>query len=236
MKIYAGRVQRRVNFGRFALVTVLALTVAGCTGPWTLFHHDNLRSGLSGVDTSQDKGVKRWKYTPASVTGGAAPFISSPALDFPDDVYIGSRDGGLYAVTIAGAFEWRFATGAGVDSSPAVVSDGTIYFGSDDGNLYAVDESGTQKWLFPTGGAIISSPVRAAYQNSDNQLQLVIYVGSEDGDLYAVNAGSGTELWHYSVVANVDSSPAVSGDGISLRRRQWDSYAVNPDSSGKWML
>ena len=237
MKISSTRVRRRVYSGRATLVMVLALTGAGCTGPWTLFRHDNRRTGLSTVDTSQDKGFQRWRYTPVSKTGAAAPFVSSPALDFPSDVYIGSRDGGLYAVTVAGAFEWRFATGAGVDSSPAVESDGTIYVGSDDGNLYAIDDTGNQEWLFPTGGAIISSPVRVGYENSDNQLQLVIYIGSEDGNLYAVNAGSGTELWHYSVVYNIDSSPAVGGDGtIYFGADNGILYAVNPDSTGKWMF
>ena len=53
-------------------------------------------------------------------------------------VYVGSRDGNIYAFNATtGDKLWSYVTGAWVHSSPAVVN-GTVYFGSYNNNVYAL--------------------------------------------------------------------------------------------------
>jgi outer membrane protein assembly factor BamB len=57
-------------------------------------------------------------------------------------VYVGSRDGRIYAVDCDGNRKWEVATGGPISaSSPALGPDGTVYVGSDDGLLYAIGEA-----------------------------------------------------------------------------------------------
>ena len=83
-------------------------------------------------------------------TGGQ--IYSSPAV--ADGVaYVGSTDGGVYAVEITtGTQKWRLATKGRVVSSPAVAA-GTVFVESYDSNLYAIDAAtGKSKWTFATAG------------------------------------------------------------------------------------
>jgi outer membrane protein assembly factor BamB len=93
-------------------------------------------------------GARLWNYA----TSGPA---SSPAV-VDGVVYIGSRDGIVYALNATnGAQLWNYLTGDWA-SSPAVVG-GVVYFSSGD-SLYALNAAhGAKLWNYTTGGG--SSPV-----------------------------------------------------------------------------
>jgi outer membrane protein assembly factor BamB len=74
-----------------------------------------------------------WSYA----TNGTISY-SSPALSQNSNVYIGSEDGFLYALTGNGSLVWKYETDGPILASPAIDSGGTIVFGSDDGTVYAV--------------------------------------------------------------------------------------------------
>ena len=76
---------------------------------------------------------------------------SSPAIGSDGTIYVGSRDGNLYAINPDGSRKWAFEAGRIQDSSPAIGSDGTIYVGSRDDYLYAINPDGSRKWRFKTG-------------------------------------------------------------------------------------
>lgn len=99
-----------------------------------------------------------------------------------DLVYVGSRDGNVYAVdTDSGDEVWRFETGGKVDSSPAV-ADGVLYVGSADHHVYALAaETGEELWAFETAGEVVSSPA---------VVDGTVYVGSNDGSVYALTEPS----------------------------------------------
>jgi outer membrane protein assembly factor BamB len=176
--------------------------------------------------------------------------ISSP-LVVGNTVYVGSTDGGLYAVNRAdGTQRWRFATKGPVNSSPAF-HNGLVYIGSVDGNIYAVSaDSGTLKWTFTTKGerrftapgihggiprtermpdpfdVFMSSPVIA-----NNTL----YVGSGDHNIYALDAATGARKWTFATGDVVHASPAVV-DGV-VYVGSWDRnvYAIDAASGReKW--
>jgi hypothetical protein len=88
------------------------------------------------------------------------PIFSSPAVS-RGLVYVGSRDGNLYAVdTVRGTQQWRLATNDQIEVSPAI-SDDAVYIGSHDGFVYSADAiSGKLQWKSPLGQSIRSSPLR----------------------------------------------------------------------------
>jgi outer membrane protein assembly factor BamB len=130
---------------------------------------------------------------------------SSPAIGENGTIYIGSRDGSLYAMNPDGKLKWRYQTDGEIFSSPAVGEDGTIYIGSDDGFLHAVNpDDGTGEWKYHTDGPIRNSP--AIGNNGD------IYFGSYDNIFYAVQP-DGTPKWQYEIGTIMISSPSISYGG-----------------------
>lgn len=63
---------------------------------------------------------------------------SSPAIDSNSNIYVGSNNNKLYAISYGGSVLWSFATGGGIESSPTM-GGGAIYVGSNDGSLYAIE-------------------------------------------------------------------------------------------------
>lgn len=172
---------------------------------------------------------------------------SSPAV-VGAMAYVGSTDGGLYAIDRAsGAQKWVFQTKGRIVSSPAA-ADSIVYFGSYDGNFYAVDAaSGALKWTFKTQGerrfaaknlhglepanemmpdqwdCYLSSPV--VFENA-------VYFGSGDGNIYALDAKLGSLKWKFQTGDVVHASPAISGGTLYIG--SWDTvfYALDA-ASGK---
>ncbi len=86
-----------------------------------------------------------------------------PAVDAKHGrVFVGSSDGGLYAVAaISGEPIWRFETLGAVQSEPVYVPAlDSVLFGSNDGALYHVGaEDGRLKWRFYTASIVARRPV-----------------------------------------------------------------------------
>ena len=164
----------------------------------------------------------KWTFA----TNGA--IVSSPAVA-SGVVYVGSADGGLYAVEAAtGKLRWRFDAHGDVNSSPAVDGN-TVYAVSLDGNLYAVDAAtGKQRWSFATQGehrftatAVLGALPSAEimpdpwdfYLSSPTVVTGAVYFGSGDGHIYAVDARTGALRWSYKTETWFIAprlSPAVS--------------------------
>jgi hypothetical protein len=121
----------------------------------------------------------------SGATGGA--INSSPALAY-GNVYIGSRDGKLYAFDAAGTHGcsgtpkvctplWATPASTTIDESSPAIANGVVYIGSTD-ELDAIDaRSGARLSHFMTNGFIEASP---AIANG------FVYVGSADHTVYAL--------------------------------------------------
>jgi outer membrane protein assembly factor BamB len=164
-------------------------------GDWAMFRRDLLHSGSTGDNITLPQGNLKWTFS----AGDA--IHSSPAI-CDGKVYVGSRDGYIYALDAAtGEKIWAFHTDSWVESSPAVVG-GVVYCGSNDGNLYALNaETGEKIWSYETPLAVQSSPAVA---------DGVVYVGCDDFSLYAIDAATGSELWRSYTGNFLSASPAVS--------------------------
>jgi len=229
---------------KLCILAALAAVVPPAVFAQNMFRANPAHTGIySSTGPRQLKGVK-WTFR----TNG--PILTSPSI-VGTVAYIGSDDGGFYAVDLAtGKQLWKFSTTGPVRSSAAVV-EGVAYFGSYDGFLYAVDTaSGKLKWKFETAGERrfeaknlhYSKPVTQTspdfwdtWQSSPAVVNGIVYFGSGDGNIYAVDAASGQLKWKHGTGDVVHSSPAVA-DGI-VYVGSWDSifYALDTTTGAeKW--
>ena len=181
------------------LVAFILSACGGQSQEAPMFRANPARTGVFPSNGPTTMNELMWKFK----TGNE--IASSPAVA-GGVVYVGSREGWLYAVDAkTGQEKWSFNTGSEVFSSPAV-ADGIVYVGMSEfgpSPLYALDvKTGQEKWSFQTNGLVNSSPAVA---------DGVVYVGSNDGRLYALDATTGEEKWRFKTGGPVASSPAIAG-------------------------
>jgi outer membrane protein assembly factor BamB len=174
-------------------------------------------------------GQERWRYEPHGVSLVSADFgfdrksiISSPAV-VDGTVYVGSRDGYMYAIDQAtGEFKWRADHRVSwAMSSPAVVGD-VLYSGTSDGNfVHALDvTSGNELWRFIAAGYTWSSPA----VTDDG-----VYIGDAGGNLWALDRETGEVRWSYRTRGAVVSSPAVADGMVYFECDDGTVYALHGD-------
>ena len=145
---------------------------------------------------------------------------SSPAV-VAGTVYVGARDGWVYAVDAANGRErWRMNHNVSwINTSPAV-SDGSVFVGSSDAHfIQAIDAmTGAERWKTPSNLIVWSSPA------VDRER---VYVGEGDGTLYALDKATGKEVWRYRSAGRVLSSPVVHEGRVFFGTDDGAVYAVN---------
>jgi len=120
-------------------------------------------------------------------------------------VYVGSRDGNLYALDIeTGRENWRAAAQDMITATP-LLRNGTVIFGSYDNNVYAVRASdGQPVWQQATRGPVATDLALAGNR---------VLVGTRAYDLHALDAANGAPVWNYYYWFSwIDSGPAVVED------------------------
>ena len=144
---------------------------------------------------------------------------SSPAVA-GGRVFVGSRDGFLYALEAAtGRRLWRVDHQMSwINTSPAV-DEGVVYAGSSDAHFLQALDAGTgrQLWRLDTDGAVWSSPAVAGG---------LVYVGDGSGTLYAADRRTGQERWRYRAGRRILSSPVVAGGVLYLGNDDGGVYAI----------
>lgn len=214
--------------------------------PFTLFAQQSsmFRGGPSHLGVYDGPGVPSFSRVQWKARIGGQIFSSAAVSE--GAAYVGSTNGGLYAVdTKTGVIKWRFGTEARVNSSPAV-ADGLVFFSSYDGNIYAVESAtGKERWRFTTGGErrfagthlhgaipkgeLMPDPYDM-FLSSPAVVDGVVYLGSGDGSVYAIDAVSGTLRWRFKTGDVVHASPAVANGVVYIG--SWDSwfYALDAHS------
>ncbi len=131
---------------------------------------------------------------------------SSPVVA-GDLVYVGSKDGNVYALAAAtGDVVWTHKTGEKVRATPTV-DNGTVYVGSWDESFYALDaQTGQERWVTPLQGEVQSTALVAGG---------LVYCASRKASVVAMDAQTGDIKWEYSYGQNlwVESSPRLV-DGV----------------------
>jgi eukaryotic-like serine/threonine-protein kinase len=210
----------------------------------TTFHGNNARTGVYDSPGPNQLNGARWVFK----TGG--PIVSSPAVA-DGVVFIGSSDGGLYALNQdTGQQKWKVMITDPISSSPAVAN-GFVYFLAYDGVFYALAaDTGAIVWRFATGGerrfeAKGIHGLTPSDQNIADPMDLFlsspavfngrVYFGSSDGNVYALDAKTGIVQWSFETKDIVHASPAIANDTVYVG--SWDSYlyALNAETGQeKW--
>jgi len=183
---------------------------------WPMFRHNINHTGYT-PDLGPTVGSVIWTYETGDVIAMSSPSVVGGV------VYIGSKDGNVYALNATtGAKIWNYSTRDFIDSSPSVVG-GVVYIGagshgSTSGNIYALNATtGAKIWNYSTGGGVPSSP---------SVVGGVVYIGSLDKNIYALNATTETLtreqrlIWKYSTTGAVDASPTVVGGRVYVGERE----------------
>ncbi|HYU31385.1 MAG TPA: PQQ-binding-like beta-propeller repeat protein [Thermoanaerobaculia bacterium] len=166
-------------------------------------------------------GAVKWRFDTQGRSLNSASFgydrksiQSSPAVA-DGKVYIGARDGSLYAIDAAtGKQKWRVDHGGSWVITAPAVWDGKVFVGSSDLRfLQAVDARISQEiWRVPMPASVWSSPSIAGS---------TLYVGDTGGGVHALDAKNGKTLWTFMTEGGIFGAPVpidgavlvTSGDG-----------------------
>jgi outer membrane protein assembly factor BamB len=166
-----------------------------------------------------ETGKEIWRFKTGKFGNSASPEIHDGVL------YVPSRDGILYAITLEGKEIWRFVTGENV--GPPLIHDGKIYAGSCDNNFYALDVNGKEVWRFHSTNLFWSRS--SIWKNR-------IYFGGWDCHLYCLNKDTGKKIWEFPTSTLVKSvmPPFQEMWGTEIKRsrsdeeiRESEKYEIN---------
>jgi len=173
----------------------------------------DLRSHL--VALNRTDGSLRWRTAlhDEHIAGKPAPdnptfnHRAATPLLLDGILYVGSSDGGLYAVNATtGAKLWRHDAKAPVYSGVALHGTDTLMFGTMDGSVVLLDRKLRKEILrVPTGGGVVTTPLVAGDK---------LIVGSRDYLLYGFNLADGSVAWKFSYWFSWIESTPVLRDGL----------------------
>lgn len=150
------------------------------------------------------------------------PSESSP-LAVGGTAYVGSWDGGLYALAgRTGAVRWRAPTDGPVKAA-AAYSAGSVYVGSYDGRVYALDaRSGAVRWRAgPFAGHFYATPAIA---------HGLVIVGATSGVVYAFDSATGDVRWTVRTGSYVYSAAGIWRRTAYVGSYDGRMYAIDLDS------
>jgi eukaryotic-like serine/threonine-protein kinase len=175
-------------------------------------------------DVATGKQIWRYDTEGAKLKSGDYGFDrrsiqSSPSVS-NGVVYVGARDGFLYAIdATTGTLRWRADHHISwVNSSPAV-SEGVVFAGSSDAHfLQAVDAaSGKELWKAQSNGIVWSSPAVAGR---------FVYWGDGPGRVHVTDRASGAEVSSFRTGSQIFSSPVIDGDFLFIGSGDGGIYAL----------
>jgi eukaryotic-like serine/threonine-protein kinase len=194
--------------------TLPAGSLGGTDYPWTMFHHDALRTGVTPASSPSGPNLM-WTFTTGS-------YVYPSPVVADGMVFIPSWDGNLYALDeYNGAQRWVFSTSAQIYATPAVAN-GVVYLASRDAYVYALDEqTGSMIWRRPNISPITSSPVYA-----DGKIFYGTWFVRFNSVLMAVYTNN-TVAWQYVGDDTIRSSPAVNNGRVVFGQNNGFVVAVN---------
>lgn len=173
-------------------------------------------------------------YNPIGGFGG----VSTPAIS-GDRLFVGSYTGDLYCVNaLDGATVWNRTIEPnpawyGVGSCPLIYESTVFVNTASDGALFAFDFDGNEMWNITTTTGSYGDGSSAIYYISPAAHDGKIFFGGSGPALYCVNIGTRTEVWNFSTVGTVSTTPAVDY-GMVYFATEEGVYAIDLDGHEVW--
>ncbi|MBI2428238.1 MAG: PQQ-binding-like beta-propeller repeat protein [Ignavibacteriales bacterium] len=168
---------------------------------------------IFAVDKSN--GTRVWQFSTVGDTLDNEKFgfdrkavISSPTI-YKDKIFVGGRDGFLYALDKASGKEiWKYDYQVSWIISTAAIKNDILITGTSDGRFFHAlnAQNGKQLWRFTTNGPVWASPV---ITKNDR-----VVISSNDGYVYCVDLNSGIEHWRYKIGPQIFSSTVPLDNSI----------------------
>ena len=161
-----------------------------------------------------------WRFhTGGAVKGGVA--IAGGRL------YVGSYDGHLYCLSLAGKKIWKSAAeprlyGHSQFYSTPAVAYGRVYIGSTDGRVYSYGATtGKLRWAHGTGGYVYGSPAVA---------RGLVFAGSFSSRFFAFDAATGDVKWSVKANGPIAGSATVVGNVVYFATLKRRTYALDVET------
>ncbi len=193
--------------------------LAAKPGDWPTYQGDNARSSTTKA-TIPEHLCRQWSFRTHADGFPSAPITAGGM------VFLGDRNGVVYAVGAAdGKLRWKANTGGAIYFPPAV-EEGRLFVGSADGRVYAFEAaSGRLLWRFqaapaerwiPVYGKLISNwPVAGGVVVQDGVVYAAAGIAHYDGThVYALDAATGKVRWYNDTSG---STSARTHSGVSLQ-------------------
>jgi len=196
--------------------------------PWPMYQHDAQHTGRSGYKGPELNEIK-WKLEMGA-------FYSTPVIDKDGILYLGSSQGGFYAVNSNGSIKWEFPTSQSINSTAALDQQGNVYFACADKYFYSLDSDGELRWKYLTNkqmdrinptigddGTIYLLADNAYAFNSDGSVRWTIPMGE---DLLFENPATPAIDHRGYIFFGIDNYGfiIVEPDGILWRRVPYIGY------------
>jgi outer membrane protein assembly factor BamB len=172
------------------------------TACWNVFRGDQALTGTTLFELPAKPEIL-WTYK-------IDDEIKSSPVSCSNKIIVGSGDGYVYCLDLAGKLIWKFNSGNTIEA-PALILEGNIYVGNLGGSLFSLNlNTGYKNWEYKTDNQISGSP--NYWKTGENWY---ILVGSYDYNLHCVDARSGKLKWKYESDNFINGSPACQS-GVAV--------------------
>lgn len=209
-----------------AFASVLCIATAASAADWPQLQGNAARTGRT-TDTIDPPYKFKWAWMGPGSTQTALPLTGGSSLTIAGRVqpvivggrvFIGSMEGGAYAINATTGQTLWSATIPGGTLATAAVNGTVVIFVTLRGTVHGFDvSSGAQVWTYDTKYSITAAPCVDSNR---------VYIANHHGDVVALNAGTGTVLWSQRVGAPVDGDIAADTTAVYVPAENMNVYAI----------
>ncbi len=197
--------------GRFAFLALVGLGTATTILLWRPqpsvpgFDHDGSLESLPIVAADE----------PFLLNGPVARAVTS---DGENGIFVGTREGRLFALGPGPALRWVRELRAGVEAPIALDDEGGVTVGMLDGVVQSWTRRGELRWT-----STLPAPVRGGVAKARGSERTFVAAGTR---VWALD-GAGRRVWWFEASEEIRSQPVVSGDRVYVGARDDHVYALD---------
>lgn len=160
-------------------------------------------------------GSEKWRFSHKLPNGNFETFSHPPTLGLDGTIYVGSHEGGFFALNPDGSLKWRATVGGTVGLAPNIGKDGNIYLACDDTQIYVFTPSGALLAVASLDG-LMPANTPAIVSNAQ------VYVPAGNSIFVFNSSLARIARWQFSslgevawVVSNAEGSALYAGSAVN---------------------